>query len=175
LKIERLELSDLEARVLATIRANEAITQDISRLYDERSRLSDRVADRMASFGGSWLFIGLFLSVIFVWIGWNQINPNNLQFDPYPYILLNLVLSCVAALQAPVIMMSQNRQGAKDRLRSQQDFEVNLKAELEVRQLHLKMDQLLKNQWQRLLGIQNEQMNVMNEILNLTTKAKKSL
>jgi uncharacterized membrane protein len=118
----------------------------------------------MAEFGGSWGFVIFFLSLIFIWIIINTyllvVNP----YDPYPYILLNLILSCVAALQAPVIMMSQNRQEARDRMRSEQDYRVNLKAELQIRLLNEKIDHLLTRQWQRLMEIQDIQMELMEEL-----------
>lgn len=102
-----------------------------------------RIADKVASFGGSWTFIISFLVFIIVWIGLNLYWLNNQGFDPYPFILLNLLLSCVASLQAPIIMMSQNRQEEKDRIRAQKDYEINLKAEAEIRKLHEKLDKII--------------------------------
>ncbi len=119
----------------------------------------------MAVFGGSWSFILCFGAVLLVWIAVNSIAVLRQPFDPYPYILLNLVLSCLAAMQAPIIMMSQNRQEAKDRMRAEHDYQVNLKAELEIRHLTWKMDQLLNHQWQRLLEIQKIQTELMEELL----------
>lgn len=104
--------------------------------------LGERIADRVAEFGGSWTFIITFLSFMLVWISVNTMQLLKSAFDPYPFILLNLLLSCLAALQAPVIMMSQNRQEAKDRERAKQDFEINQKAEAEIRTLHHKLDHL---------------------------------
>jgi uncharacterized membrane protein len=125
----------------------------------------------MAEFGGSWRFISLFIAVMVIWIIINTIALLSKPFDPFPYILLNLVLSCLAAIQAPIIMMSQNRQEAKDRLRAEFDYRVNLKAELEIRQLHDKIDHLLEHQWQRLLEIQEIQMELLEEF---TRKAPRS-
>lgn len=116
---------------------------DIARRYHDRRTLGQRLADRIAEFGGSWTFILSFLGFIVVWMVINLIQLLSAPFDPYPFILLNLVLSCLAALQAPVIMMSQNRQEAKDRLRSEHDYHINLKAEREVREIHEKLDYLI--------------------------------
>ena len=118
----------------------------------------------LAKFGGSWSFIGIFMAMMVIWMGINSFVLMEKPFDPFPFILLNLVLSCLAALQAPVIMMSQNRQEAKDRLRSELDYEINLKAEIEIRKLHERMDHLLMHQWQHLMDIQQLQMNLMEEI-----------
>ncbi len=122
------------------------------------------MADRVATFGGSWNFILIFGSVLLVWIAVNSIALLSKPFDPFPFILLNLVLSCLAAIQAPVIFMSQNRQEAKDRLRAENDYRVNLKAELEIRHLHAKLDLLLTHQWQRLLEIQQVQTDLLSEL-----------
>ena len=130
------------------------------------------MSDRLADFGGSWTFITIFIMVSVVWMGINTAVLLTKPFDPYPYILLNLVLSCLAAIQAPVILMSQNRQEAKDRLRSEHDYEINMKAEIEIRKLHEKMDHLLMHQWQRLLDIQQLQVNQMEEISQFALKAK---
>ena len=115
--------------------------------------MGEALADRIATFGGSWKFIIVFGSVLGTWIVINALVLRAKPFDPYPFILLNLILSCLAAIQAPVIMMSQNRQEAKDRLRSEHDYRINLKAELEIRHLHEKLDHLLSHQWERLAEI----------------------
>jgi uncharacterized membrane protein len=120
----------------------------------------------VAEFGGSWSFITGFSAVVVVWIVTNSIFLLRSPFDPYPYILLNLVLSFLAAIQAPVIIMSQNRQDAKDRLRSEYDYNVNLKAELEIRHLNERIDLLLRHQWQRLLEIQQIQIDILEEFAN---------
>jgi uncharacterized membrane protein len=130
------------------------------------------MADGVASFGGSWRFIIIFASILVIWIALNSFLLLKRPFDPYPFILLNLVLSCLAAIQAPVIMMSQNRQESKDRLRSQHDYRVNLKAELEIRQLHDKIDHLLSHHWERLVEIQQIQIDLLSELTGLRDKKK---
>src|SRR5262249_3039139 len=131
--------------------------------FEDRRSLGERLSDHLASFGGSWTFIILFGVWLAIWILFNQTVPTRDQFDPYPYILLNLILSCLAAIQAPIIMMSQKRLEAKDRLRSESDYRVNLKAELEIRHLHEKMDHLILRQWQRLDETQQMQRESMSE------------
>lgn len=160
------ELSQLEKDVLSSIDKHELITVD-SVLEKEQSENSfgQRLADKVASFGGSWKFIILFAGIIFLWIISNIIFLANKGFDPYPFILLNLVLSCLAALQAPVIMMSQNRTEEKDRERAKQDYMINLKAELEIRTLHEKMDHLVIHQQEELLKIQQIQVEMLNDIM----------
>ncbi len=126
--------------------------------------MGQRLADRIAVVGGSWKFIMSFAAVLFIWIVINTVILIARPFDPYPYILLNLVLSCLAAIQAPVIMMSQNRQEARDRLHAMRDYQVNLKAELEIRHLNQKVDHLLSHQWERLVEIQEIQLELINEV-----------
>jgi uncharacterized membrane protein len=164
LEAERGELSDVEREVLAKIEKAELVARNVDAEFDTRLSLGDRVADRVASFGGSWRFIFVFGVVLTAWILLNVVVLVRHPPDPYPFILLNLVLSCLAAIQAPVIMMSQNRQEAKDRVRSEHDYKVNLKAELEIRSLHEKMDHLMLKQWQRLLEIQEIQVDLMREL-----------
>jgi len=125
--------------------------------------LGERLSDHLASFGGSWTFIIFFFVVLVAWMAFNVVLVEQERFDPYPFILLNLVLSCLAALQAPIIMMSQKRQEAKDRLRSENDYRVNLKAELEIRHLHEKIDHILTGQWERLAEIQQIQLELMQD------------
>lgn len=161
---ERSELSALDHAVIASVAKQETLTENVEMAFDERLSRGDRWADRIAGFGGSWAFIGLFGAVLFGWIALNLSALITKPFDPYPFILLNLVLSCIAAVQAPLIMMSQRRQEAKDRLRSQNDYRVNLKAELEIRLLHEKLDHLLLRQWERLAEIQQIQLELMEEI-----------
>lgn len=156
-------LGELQRRLLHGVLARTPVARDPNEVFDAESTLGDRVADRVARFGGSWTFIGIFGVIILGWMALNEESAS--PFDPYPFILLNLVLSCLAALQAPVIMMSQNRQEAKDRVRSEHDYKVNLKAELEIRHLHEKMDHLLKQQAQRLLEIQQIQIELLEEVL----------
>jgi len=163
IKKERGELSKLDKDVVKSMIEHESVVRNINQQYQEKLTFGQRVSDKVAEFGGSWPFIGLFATVLLIWIVINSIALMSKPFDPYPYILLNLVLSCLAAIQAPVIMMSQNRKDAKDRLRSENDYKVNLKAELEIRNLHEKIDNLTKHQWQRLLEIQEMQMEMLEE------------
>lgn len=158
---EKGELAAAEQEVLASLQQEELVAQDADAEFDKQLSLGERVSDRMASFGGSWAFIGSFGGIIFVWIVVNSLALLQKPFDPYPFILLNLCLSCLAALQAPVIMMSQNRQEARDRARAVNDYRINLKAEIEIRSLHAKIDMLMSHQWQRLLEIQELQMEML--------------
>ncbi len=162
---ERGEISQLDQEVLASMRDNELIASNLNVEIAEQRTLADRLADHIAGFGGSWRFVLLFVFFMLGWIAFNSVVYFRPGFDPYPYILLNLLLSCVAALQAPIIMMSQNRQEQRDRLRAEQDYKVNLKAELEVRLLMTKLDQLRNHQWQHLLEFQRIQTDLMEEIL----------
>ncbi len=161
------ELSDLEQRVLASFRNNSTLTDKIADSGDESVTLTfgQKIADKVAAFGGSWTFILSFCFFLFLWIAINVVWFHNQGFDPYPYILLNLILSCVAALQAPIIMMSQNRQEEKDRARSKSDYMINLKSELEIRMLHEKIDHLIMHQQEELLEIQKVQIDMMQDIL----------
>jgi uncharacterized membrane protein len=164
LESEKGEMTSLEEEVLRSLREHEVLTTDVDAEFEQEWTLGERLADRLAGFGGSWTFLVLFGVFIVCWVG---VNTGLLYFhplDPYPFLLLNLVLSCIAAVQAPVIMMSQNRQEAKDRRRSQHDYQVNLKAELEIRQLHEKLDHLLLHQWERLVEIQQVQLELLDEL-----------
>ncbi len=163
---ERGDLSAIEQAVVQSLTEHEKISRDVNREFDQQLTFGDRLADRIASFGGSWQFIILFGVILFVWIGVNTFLLLSRPFDPYPFILLNLILSCMASIQAPVIMMSQNRQAAKDRMQSELDYKVNLKAEIEIQHLNMKIDQLINHQWQRLLEIQRMQLEVLNEMQN---------
>jgi len=162
LAAEHGELNDLEAQVAASIAHADTISTDVAADYAEDRSFGERAADAVANFGGSWTFIIVFAVVLIVWMAINVAMAAR-AFDPYPFILLNLVLSCLAAVQAPIIMMSQKRQEAKDRLRSESDYRVNLKAELEIRHLHEKIDHLLSHQWQRLAEIQQMQIEIIED------------
>ncbi|HVO31235.1 MAG TPA: DUF1003 domain-containing protein [bacterium] len=170
LEDERGKLSQMEEQVVKSLEEQEAISQNLNEEFDRNVSFGERIADRVAEFGGSWSFIIFFGVVMLAWIAVNTILMTK-PFDPAPFIGLNLILSMLAALQAPVIMMSQNRQDAKDRLRADHDFRTNLKAELEVRHLNAKMDLLLTHQWQRLLEIQRIQMELMQELANAKRSA----
>jgi uncharacterized membrane protein len=156
-------LSTLEHDVVESLREHELLAENVDAQFATTLSRSKRWADKIAEFGGSWRFIGIFAVVLVVWIIINSWVGMRAP-DPYPFILLNLLLSCLAAIQAPVIMMSQNRQEAKDRARSEHDYKVNLKAELEIRHLHEKMDFLLKQQSQRLFALQELQIELMEEL-----------
>ncbi len=172
LAAEHGESRTLDQEVARSIAAQDTIAMDTDDTFDDKRTFGEHLADIVASFGGSWSFIILFGVIIIVWMAINVAIGDPKAFDPYPFILLNLVLSCLAALQAPVIMMSQKRQEAKDRLRSQSDYRVNLKAELEIRHLHEKMDHLLVRQWERLAEIQQLQVELLQEIRESATKAR---
>jgi uncharacterized membrane protein len=161
---DRGELTTLDEEVLRSVREHELVSQDVNSAFEQQLTAGQRIADGVASFGGSWRFIIIFGAVMFIWIALNSSMLMARPFDPFPFILLNLVLSCLAAIQAPVIMMSQNRQESKDRLRADHDYRVNLKAELEIRLLTTRFDHLLSRQWQRLLEIQQIQTELMEEI-----------
>lgn len=158
------DFSQLEKEVIETI-GDKGVISDRPDETDSDLTLGQRLSDRVASFGGSWKFIILFAIILFVWILFNSLMPDKDKFDPYPYILMNLVLSCIAAIQAPIIMMSQNRQEEKDRERAKQDYMVNLKSELEIRLLHEKLDHLIIDQQQELIKYQQTQIEKLNEIL----------
>ena len=164
LEAQRGELTEIEKAVVDSLKEQELLSRNINPEFERELTFGQRLADRVAAFGGSWRFIMLFGAILLVWIVLNSIFLLQRPFDPYPFILLNLVLSCIAAMQAPIIMMSQNRQESKDRLRAEHDYQVNLKAEIEIRQLHIKLDQLLNHSWQRLLEIQRVQMDIMEDI-----------
>ncbi len=164
IKADKGELSKLEEQVVVSMKEQALLSQNINVEYDRQRSFGEIMADRLADFGGSWIFIGIFCGVLIIWLVMNSVALIMKPFDPYPYIFLNLVLSCLAAVQAPVILMSQNRQEVRDRLHAEQDYRVNLKAELEIRHLHEKIDHLLMNQWQRLMEIQQIQMELMEEL-----------
>jgi uncharacterized membrane protein/uncharacterized membrane protein YeaQ/YmgE (transglycosylase-associated protein family) len=158
-------LSALERRVLSRV-LGENTSRDPNLAFEQQLTFGDRVADRVASFGGSWAFIGIFLTGMMVWMAMNRDMQS--PFDPYPYILLNLVLSCVAALQAPVIMMSQNRQSARDRIDARSDYEVNLRAEMQIMALHAKLDATREQEWARIaehMQLQGERLRRIEERL----------
>jgi uncharacterized membrane protein len=165
------ELTQLQKNVVEKLRDHQTLTDKLDTGEDEGPMtFGQRIADKIATFGGSWTFILSFLFFILLWIGANIYILMNKGFDPYPFILLNLILSCLAALQAPVIMMSQNRQEEKDRIRSKNDYMINLKAELELRVLHEKMDHLLIHQQQDMLEMQQTQIEMLTEVTNALKK-----
>jgi len=163
LRQEKGEISNMEKDIIQSLQNEEMLSKNLN--VEFKRNFGEGLSDKFAEVGGSWGFIIGFFIVILMWVAINSfILITRRPFDPYPYILLNLVLSCIAAMQAPIIMMSQRRQEARDRLRAEHDYKINLKAELEIRTLHEKIDHLLVNQWQRLVEIQQIQMELMEEI-----------
>jgi uncharacterized membrane protein len=165
------ELSALDQEVIDSLQEREILSENIGKEFDQELTFGERLSDRIATFGGSWTFIMIFGAVLFIWIVINTVVLAMRAFDPYPFILMNLILSCLAALQAPIIMMSQNRSEARDRLRGENDYKINLKAELEIRHLHEKIDHLLRRQYNRLFEIQQIQIELLEE---LTRKGEKA-
>ena len=163
LQQEHGEFTELDRQVAESISNQDTIAENTEEEFEEHRTIGEVLSDHLASFGGSWAFLISFFTVLLIWMGVNLFKGEASAFDPYPFILLNLVLSCIAAIQAPIIMMSQKRQEAKDRLRAFNDYRVNLKAELEIRHLHEKMDYLISKQWQRLAEIQQMQLEIMQE------------
>ena len=159
------ELTEMQKTVLTSLTEKSILAEKIDADQTQELTFGQKIADKVASFGGSWTFIISFGIFIALWISVNVYWLLNKGFDPYPFILLNLILSCLAALQAPVIMMSQNRQEEKDRERAKKDYMINLKSELEIRTLHEKIDHLMIHQQQELLEIQKVQIEMMSDIL----------
>src|SRR5438067_7383674 len=158
------QLSALDQEVIESLEQHEILSSDISKQFERKLTFGERLSDHIAEFGGSWKFLISFGAVLVVWIAINGVILVTHAFDPYPFILLNLILSCLAAVQAPIIMMSQNRAEARDRLRSENDYKVNLKAELEIRHLHEKIDHLMRKQYNRLFEIQQIQIELLEEM-----------
>ena len=163
LQAEHGEFTELDRQVAESIAKQDTIAENVEDDFDEKRTLGERLSDHLATFGGSWAFLISFFVVLIIWMAINIAEGDPKAFDPYPFILLNLVLSCIAAIQAPIIMMSQKRQETKDRMRAFNDYRVNLKAELEIRHLHEKMDHLVSKQWARLAEIQQLQMDMMGD------------
>jgi len=166
-------LDETTKRVTRHVAARQHIARNTAAELDTPTTLGQRAADAVASFGGSWTFIALFAATLVIWVGLNSfiLVQYSKTFDPYPYILLNLFLSMLAAVQAPIILMSQNRQAEKDRLHAGHDYEVNLKAELEIMLLHEKVDLLREGQWSELLAIQKEQLRLLADLMESRTAA----
>lgn len=169
LQVEIHELTNSEKSVITSMNDDKSFVNKVADEVENRT-VGQIVSDSVADFGGSWKFIIIFLSFIAIWIIANVLFLINKGFDPYPFILLNLILSCIAALQAPVIMMSQNRQEEKDRERAKKDYMINLKSELEIRMLHEKVDHLIIHQQEELIEIQKVQIEMMNKILEKINK-----
>ncbi len=173
IKTESRELNALEKEVVNAIHGNQLLSENIEPEIETDLTPGQWMADRIASFGGSWTFILFFFSFLLIWMSVNIWVISFRPFDPYPFILLNLILSCLAAIQAPIIMMSQNRKEQKDRARSENDYKVNLKAELEIRLLHEKMDHLIIHQNKRMLDIQELQLDYLEELSKSNESTKK--
>lgn len=164
LNAETEQLEKLKNIVKKTIEDEKLIIENLVNSPEDVLTHGQKISDKVARFGGSWSFIILFFAVLITWILFNVIVINKYEFDPYPFILMNLILSCIAALQAPIIMMSQNRKEEKDRKRSENDYLINLKAELEVRGLHQKIDLLLEEQIKMLFDSQAKQLEILKSI-----------
>ena len=167
------QLGEREKKIALHLAEKKPISRNVAETFSEQLTLGQRIADQVTTFGGSWTFISIFGAVLFLWILLNFLLLIKLgsTFDPYPYILLNLVLSMLAAVQAPIILMSQNRAAEKDRLSAEHDYEVNLKAELEIMALNEKVDMLREKQWSDLLSIQQDQMKLLSQLVEgLNTK-----
>ena len=162
---EEGDLARLDRQVMEAIRNNEVLSEKIAKEGEGELTLGQRLADQIATFGGSWFFILSFFLFILVWLAANIWWLATRPFDPFPFILLNLILSCIAAIQAPIIMMSQNRQEQKDRKRSEHDYKINLKAELEIQLLNEKIDHLMIHQNKQLLEIQEMQIDYLEDLL----------
>ncbi|MGL5773177.1 MAG: DUF1003 domain-containing protein [Bacteroidales bacterium] len=154
----------MQKEVVNAITDEHILSENIEPLLDKNLTIGQKAADKIADFGGSWFFIFIFFLILLGWICMNIFLLGKKAFDPYPFILLNLILSCLAAIQAPIIMMSQNRVEQKDRLRSENDYKINLKAELEIKLLHERIDHLRSHQNKILLEIQQLQMEYFSEI-----------
>ncbi|CDT09135.1 MULTISPECIES: DUF1003 domain-containing protein [Sphingobacterium] len=173
LKNELGELKQLDKLVVESLSNNQVLSASIDQ-EEIKESFGERIADKVANFGGSWTFILSFLAFLMCWIFFNMYWLNDKGFDPYPFILLNLLLSCIAALQAPVIMMSQNRQEDKDRKRAQNDYMINLKAELEIRTLHEKVDHLLIHKEQELIEMQQFQLDIIKDLIEKIDKLERN-
>ncbi|HET9033471.1 MAG TPA: DUF1003 domain-containing protein [Dokdonella sp.] len=167
-KLLRTEVEKLPAEERAVIErfiARRSVSRNIVREFDTSLSFGERLSDRVAAIGGTWSFIIVFVAVLVVWMLVNTYLLRNTAFDPYPYILLNLCLSCVAAIQAPIIMMSQNRSSAADRMQAEHDYEVNVRSELEIMQMHEKLDQMRERDWATLVELQNRQIELLQKLL----------
>lgn len=161
LEAEYDKISEMEKAVVTKIARRGRISRLVDKQYESQMTFGEHVADKVAQFGGSWTFIGIFGAVLFGWMALNSWILVRHPFDPYPFILLNLVLSTIAALQAPVIMMSQNRLAEHDRMQAMQDYQINLMAEMEIRDLHDKLDGLRNRQWHELWHLQQRQIELL--------------
>lgn len=171
LESERGELTRLDREILAAMQNHDLISSNVEHEFDQSWSLGDKMADQLATWGGSWSFLILFAIFMTIWILLNSVVLLWKPVDPYPFILLNLLLSCLAAIQAPIILMSQNRQETKDRRRAQNDYQINLKAELEIKLIHEKLDHILSRQWEKLMQIQELQIEQLSEINSIKKRS----
>lgn len=162
--VEQDYMEKLHGIIAQTMKDEQLIASNLLNPPQETLTKGQSLSDKIARFGGSWMFIITFFIILMVWIALNTFLPGPDKFDPYPFILMNLVLSCIAALQAPIIMMSQNRLEEKDRERAQNDYLINLKAELEIRSLHQKMDLVIEDQLKTLYEIQLKQLDLLKNL-----------
>ncbi len=167
-------LGNLDSKVLKALKNQSTISDKLAVKANEKLSTGEMVADKVASFGGSWTFIIMFACILAFWVVLNVVWLGGKAFDPYPFILMNLVLSCLAAIQAPIIMMSQNRQSKKDRKHAESDYMVNLKSEIEIRSLHEKLDHLMLYQQQELIEIQKIQIEMLTDIQKEFAKCDKT-
>ena len=174
LKEEKGAISKLDKKILKSYREQDFIAENVNKKFQKQLTLPERISDMMANFGGSWKFIIIFFSFILIWMGVNIFILVERKFDPYPFILLNLFLSCLAAIQAPIILMSQNRQAEKDKLQTDDNYITNLKAEIEIKNINSKLDLLMKKQWSRLLEIQNLQLDLVEDLHEILKKNNKN-
>ncbi|OWW47040.1 cyclic nucleotide-binding protein [Enterococcus hirae 81-15-F4] len=169
------ETKKINQEMLEQLKNKQIISQNLNTTINQKATFGQKSADAIAKFGGSWPFIFLFVVILGSWILLNTLHFFGLSFDRYPFILLNLVLSCLAAIQAPIIMMSQNRQATRDRIAADHDYQTNLKAELEISLLHEKIDYLMSQQWQQMLELQQLQIELLTQLnkkFQETTKSK---
>jgi uncharacterized membrane protein len=168
------KLTKQEKHVAHHITEKTPISTNVVQDFSKQLTFGQKMADKVAFFGGSWIFILIFMGVMVIWVILNSfiLIKLNSSFDPYPYIFLNLILSLLAAIQAPIILMSQNRQAYRDRINAEHDYEVNLKAEIEIMLLHEKMDSLKEEQWKELISIQQEQLRLLSQLVEDLKKNK---
>jgi uncharacterized membrane protein len=171
LKREWDNLNEQEKKIVESLVNRGQVARNLNRVADDERTFGQIIADKVAAFGGSWTFIIIFGTVLAGWVILNSFILLNRAFDPFPYILLNLFLSMLAAIQAPVIMMSQNRQEAKDRQTSEHDYEINLKAELEICAIQEKLDELREQKWAELVEMQQQQIRLLEKLLREQIKS----
>ena len=161
----RSKAAEIEERVRKALAQRQTVTRDVESEYEEKLSFGEHLADMVAEFGGSWMFIIVFAAVMGAWMLLNSIFLRGGAFDPYPYILLNLVLSTLAAIQAPIIMMSQNRQAAKDRARSEHQYEINLKSEIEIGEISRRVEEMAGSRWRELIEAQRRQIEYLERLV----------